>query len=105
MVSGTLSGMSETAQVALAVVCFSVAVLAQVTGLALLVADARRTGSAIRRWRDGGPAGRERETPVRLGELTGLLDILLDNRFDRSAAAVLLVVGVVAGALGWFLAL
>jgi hypothetical protein len=105
VVSGTLSGMSETAQVALAVVCFSVAVLAQVTGLALLVADARRTGSALRRWLDDGPAGRERETPVRLGELTSLLDILLDNRFDRSAAAVLLVVGVVAGALGWFLAL
>jgi hypothetical protein len=97
--------MSETAQVALAVVCFSVAVLAQVTGLALLVADARRTGAALRRWRDGGPPGREEESPVRLGELAGLLDSLLDNRFDRATAAVLLVVGVVAGALGCFLAL
>ena len=97
--------MSETAQVALAVVCFSVALLAQVTALALLVADARRAGSALRRWRDAGTAGREREAPVRLCELTGLLDTLLDNRFDRAAAAVLLVVGVVAGALGWFLAL
>ena len=105
VVSGTLSGMSETAQVDLAVVCFSVAVLAQVTGLALLVLDARRTGSAVRRWRDGGSPGRERETPVRLGELDGLLDSLLDNRFDRATAAVLLMVGVVAGALGWFLAL
>ncbi len=102
--SGTLCGMSETAQVALAVVCFSVALLAQVTGLALLVADARRTAAAIRRWRDGG-TGREREAPVRLGELTCLLDALLDNRFDRATAAVLLVIGVVAGALGWFLAL
>jgi hypothetical protein len=105
VVSGTLGGMSETAQVALAVVCFSVALLAQVTGLALLVADARRTGSALRRWRDGGVAGREQEAPVRLGELTSLLDSLLDNRFDRAAAVVLLLVGVVAGALGWFLAL
>jgi hypothetical protein len=105
VVSGTLGGMSETAQAALAVVCFSVALLAQVTGLALLVADARRTGAALRRWRDGGAAGREREAPVRLGELTGLLDSLLDNHFDRAAAAVLLLVGVVAGALGWFLAL
>ena len=97
--------MSETAQVALAVVCFSVALLAQVTGLALLVVDARRTGAALRRWRDGGAAGREREAPVRLGELTALLDSLLDGHFDRAAAAVLLLVGVVAGALGWFLAL
>ena len=97
--------MSETAQVALAVVCFSVALLAQVTGLALLAAEARRTASVLRRWRDGGTVGRGREAPVRLGELTGLLDALLDNRFDRSAAIVLLVVGVVAGALGWFLAL
>jgi hypothetical protein len=97
--------MSETAQVALAVVCFSVALLAQVTGLALLVADARRAGSALRRGRDGGTAGRDREAPVRLGELTSLLDSLLGNRFDRAAATVLLLVGVVAGALGWFLAL
>ncbi len=98
--------MSETAQVALAVVCFSVALLAQVTGLAMLVADARRTGSALRRWRDGGIAGREREAPVRLAELTSLLDSLLGNRFDRAAAAaVLLLVGVVASAVGGFLAL
>ena len=103
--SGTLCGMSETAQVALAVVCFSVALLAQVTGLALLVADARRTAAALRRWRDGGTTGREREAPVRLGELACLLDTLLENRFDRATAAVLLVIGVVAGALGWFLAL
>jgi len=97
--------MSETAQVALAAVCFSVALLAQVTGLALLATEARRTGSVLRRWRDGGTAGRERGAPVRLDELTGLLDALLDNRFDRAAAVVLLGVGVVAGALGWFLAL
>ncbi len=97
--------MSETARVALAVVCFSVALLAQLTGLALLVADARRTGSALRRWRDGGTAGRDPEGPVRLGELTSLLDSLLGNRFDRAAAAALLLVGAVAGALGWFLAL
>ena len=56
-------------------------------------------------WRDGGTAGRDREAPVRLGELTSLLDSLLGNRFDRAAATVLLLVGVVAGALGWFLAL
>ena len=105
MLCGTLCGMSETAQVALAVVCFSVALLAQVTGLAMLVADARRTGSALRRWRDGGMAGREREAPVRLAELTGLLDSLLGNRFDRAAAAVLLLVGVVASAVGGLLAL
>ncbi len=97
--------MSETAQVALAVVCFSVALLAQLTGLALLVADARRTGSTLRRWHDAGAAGRAQEAPVQHGELTSLLDSLMGNRFDRAAAAVLLVVGVVAAALGWFLAL
>ncbi len=104
-VSGTLAGMSETAQVALAVVCFSVALLAQVTGLAMLVADARRTGSALRRWRDSGMAGREQEAPVRLAELTSLLDSLSGNRFDRAAAVVLLLVGVVASAVGGLLAL
>lgn len=105
MVSGTLTGMSETAQVALAVVCFSVAVLAQVTGLALLVADARRTGAALRHWRHRCRTGGEADIPVRAGDLAGLLDALLGNRFDRAAAAVLLLVGVVAGALGSLLAL
>jgi hypothetical protein len=56
--------MSETAQVALAVVCFSVALLAQVTGLRC---GRRRPshGSALRRWRDGGTADRDREASVR----------------------------------------
>jgi hypothetical protein len=97
--------MSETAQVALAFLCFSVAALAQVTGLALLVADGRRTGAAVRRWRDGGPPGRERQAPVGFDELAGLLDCLLANRFDRVTAAVLLMIGVAAGALGSLLAL
>src|SRR3712207_9094792 len=97
--------MSETAQVALAVVCFAVAVLAQVTGLALLVAEARRTGAALRRWRDGGPEGHRPETPVRPGDLAVLVDALLGNRVDRAAAPALLVGGVVAGARGWGLAL
>ncbi|RBY82499.1 hypothetical protein DQ238_04220 [Geodermatophilus sp. TF02-6] len=101
--------MSETARVALAVVCFSVALLAQLTGIALLVGEGRRTGDALRRWRDArsGVGGRDTPAgaPVRAEELDGLVDHLLGNRFDRATAAVLLLVGVVAGALGSLLSL
>ncbi|MGY1637980.1 hypothetical protein ACI78V_15145 [Geodermatophilus sp. SYSU D00742] len=47
--------MSETARTALTVVCYSVAVLAQLAALAILVAEGRRAGAALRRWRDAEP--------------------------------------------------
>jgi hypothetical protein len=97
--------MSETAQVALAVLCFSVAGLAQVIGLVLLILEARRTSSALRRWRGTEPQLQERDTLVKVGEVDGLVAHLLGNQFDRTAALVLLLIGFAAGALGNLLAL
>ncbi|MGY1689511.1 hypothetical protein ACI79C_04115 [Geodermatophilus sp. SYSU D00697] len=89
--------MSDTAQVALTVVCYAVAALAQLTALVLLAREARRSSSVLRRWHEADPRQR--------AELPGLVGDLLGNSFDRGAAVVLLVVGVVTGALGHFLSL
>ena len=87
--------MRDTARLALTVVCFAVALVAELAALALLLREARRAERALRRWRDTDPP-----VPVRL-----VADQLLGNRFDRGAAVVLLVVGLVVGALGNFLGL
>ncbi|SFL24379.1 hypothetical protein [Geodermatophilus ruber] len=101
--------MSDTAQVGLAVVCYAVAVSAQLAGLALLVTEARRTGAALRRWRDEDPERRwsdeDPEPAGQHGDLDRVVARLVGNSFDRTAAVVLLAVGVVAGALGHFLSL
>jgi hypothetical protein len=96
--------MSETAQVALAVVCFSVAVLAGLTGIGLVVAEGRRTSGALRRWRDQ-PLPRDAAAPVDRAELQQVVDHLLGNPVDRATAVVLLLVCVLTGALGGFLSL
>jgi hypothetical protein len=80
--------MSETAQVALAVVCLLVSLLTELTALTLLIRESRRTGAALRAWRD------------RSGDAGLLVDVLLGSQFDRASALVLLVVGVLTGALG-----
>ncbi|MGY1592831.1 hypothetical protein ACI789_07750 [Geodermatophilus sp. SYSU D00965] len=89
--------MNETAQVALTVVCYAVAALAQLTALALLAREGRRSSSVLRRWQEADPRQR--------AELPGLVGDLLGSSFDRGAAVVLLVIGVVTGALGHFLSL
>jgi hypothetical protein len=90
--------MSPTARVALTVVCWTVAAVTELAGFALLARESRRARLVLRTWRavQGNPdAPRAPE----------LLDQLLENRFDRSAAVVLLVTGVIAGAIGNFLSL
>jgi hypothetical protein len=89
--------MSDTAQVALTVVCYTVAALAQLTAIALLAREGRRSGRVLRRWQEADPRRR--------AELPDLVGDLLGNSFDRRTAVVLLVVGVVAGAVGHFLSL
>jgi hypothetical protein len=124
--------MSDAARTALTVFCYCVAVLAQLAALALLVAEGRRTGAALRRWRDAerapsavtGPAGASAVTgPAGASAVTGppqptgpavdawradragLVDPLLGNRFDRTGAVVLLAVGLVLGTIGQLLSL
>jgi hypothetical protein len=97
--------MSETAQVALAVVCFSVAVLAGLSGITLVVVEGRRTSSALRRWRDGPSARTEPDSAVPRAELVRVVDLLLGDPVDRATAVALLLVGVLTGALGGFLSL
>jgi hypothetical protein len=87
---------SDTAQTALAVVCYVVAMSAQLAGIALLVRETRRTRVGLRRWRDARPPGRQEDRDALVAELLG-------NQFDRTSALVLLAIGVVAGALGHLL--
>ena len=89
--------MSDTAQVALTVVCYTVAALAQLTAIALLAREGRRSSRVLRRWQEADPRRR--------AELPDLVGGLLGNSFDRRTAVVLLVVGVVTGAVGHFLSL
>jgi hypothetical protein len=89
--------MSDDARLALTLVCFTVALLAEVGGLALVVREARRAGRVLRRWQAADACD--------AADLRALVPELLGNPFDRGAAAVLLVVGVVFGAAGNFLVL
>ncbi len=97
--------MSDSAQLALTVVCYVVAVCAQLAGLALVVKEVRRTSRALRRWQAASTEGRGLDASVRGGELSLIVDDLLGDRFDRAGAVVLVGIGVVAGALGHFLSL
>ncbi|MGY1631067.1 hypothetical protein ACI784_05070 [Geodermatophilus sp. SYSU D01186] len=47
--------MSDAARTALTVFCYCVAALAQLAAIALLVAEGRRTGAALRRWAAADP--------------------------------------------------
>jgi hypothetical protein len=90
--------MSPTARVALAVVCWSLALVSELTGLALLVTEGRRTGRALRRWRDVDPA--EEGMFAKQRQLDALTDVLAGNTVDRVTAVLLLAVGFVAGTVG-----
>ncbi|MBB3083080.1 hypothetical protein [Geodermatophilus sabuli] len=111
--------MSDTARTALTVLCYAVAALAQLAALGVLVAEGRRTGAALRHWRDAEPgpigpgtpgpggssAGIAPRTDRPHGGRAGLVDALLGSRFDRGVVVVLLTVGVVVGGIGHLLGL
>ncbi|MDP9428481.1 MAG: hypothetical protein M3Q47_06195 [Actinomycetota bacterium] len=97
--------MSDTAQVALTVVCYVVSVLAQLAGLALIVKEVQRTGRALARWRAIREEAGKADSSGQRGELGAVVDHVLGNQFDRTSAVVLLVIGVVVGALGNLLSL
>jgi hypothetical protein len=95
--------MSPTARLALTVVCWTLALLAEVAGLLLLVADSRRTGRALRRWRQVDPD--DEGLFAKQHQLDALVDVLTGNAFDRATAVALLVLGVVVGTIGNLLTL
>jgi hypothetical protein len=95
--------MSPTARLALTVVCWTLALLAEVAGLLLLVADGRRTGRALRRWRQVDPD--DEGLFAKQHQLDALVDVLAGNAFDRATAVALLVLGVVVGTIGNLLTL
>lgn len=95
--------MSPTARLALTVVCWALALLTEVAGLVLLVGEARRTGRALRRWRQVEPDDEGLFAKQR--QLDDLVDVLAGNPFDRGVAVALLVLGVVVGTIGDLLTL
>jgi uncharacterized membrane protein YsdA (DUF1294 family) len=88
--------MSDTARLALTLISFGVSLLTGLAALALLAAERRRAGRALRRWQEAGGSGRP-------GAVDELVVHLLGNPFDRSSAVVLLVLSLVTGAVGHFL--
>jgi hypothetical protein len=95
--------MSPTARLALTVVCWTLALLAEVAGILLLVVEGRRTGRALRRWRHVEPADEGLFAKQR--QLDGLVDVLVGSSFDRGTAVALLALGVVVGTVGNLLTL
>jgi len=98
-----------------AAVCFVVALTAELSGIWLIVREARGARVALQRWR--GPASVDdpimrafRHRDVMSAHMQQESDdeviaLLLGNQANRSAAVLLLVVGVVIGTLGNFLSL
>lgn len=95
--------MSSTARLALTVVCWTLALLTEIAGILLLLADSRRTGRALRRWRQVDPG--DEALFARQQQLDALVDVLVGNPFDRVTAVALLVIGIVAGTVGDLLTL
>ena len=95
--------MSPTARLALIVVCWTLALFAEVVGILLLVAESRRTGRALRRWRQVEPD--DEALFARQRQLDDLVDVLVGNPFDRGVAVALLALGVVVGTIGDLLTL
>jgi hypothetical protein len=95
--------MSPTARLALAVVCWSLALVCELAGLALLIKEGRRTGRALRSWREVDPA--DEGLFAKQKQLDVLADALAGSSFDRGSAVALLVVGVVTGTAGNLLSL
>jgi hypothetical protein len=93
--------MSDTARLALTVVCWVLALVAELSAIALLAREGRAAGRVLRRWYDAPRPGDERQRP----SLDAALQQLLVNRFDRGAAVFLLVLGVVVGTVGNLLSL
>src|SRR5690349_12887361 len=77
--------MTTTARLALTVVCWTLALLAEVAGILLLVVEGRRTGRALRRWRQVDP--QDEGLFAKQRQLDGLVDVLAGNPFDRGDAA------------------
>jgi hypothetical protein len=90
--------MSDPARLALIVISYGVSLLAGLAAVALVAADRRRTGRALRRWQQDGGAARP-------GAVDELVTHLQGSPFDRSSAVVLALVSLVAGAAGHFLGL
>ena len=97
-------GMDHTALLVLTVLCFVVGLGAELIGVALAVSEVRSAGRALRRWREAHRAGDPPGSgPAR--DLDQVVGALLGNPFDRVSAAVLVVLGIVAGAAGNVLSL
>src|SRR4051794_39012438 len=99
--------MSDDARLALTIICFVGALLAQLGGLVLVVREARAAGRALRRWQaaEAQGFGAQGSGAQGSGEPRSLVPALLGNPFDRTAAVVLLGAGVLLGAAGNLLSL
>jgi hypothetical protein len=97
--------MTHTALLTLTVVCFVVAFVAELAGVALAASEVRSASRALRRWKSANPAATERGSDDHLLRLDPVISGLLGNSFDRVAAVALILVGIVTGALGNFLSL
>jgi hypothetical protein len=97
--------MSVDARLALTLICYGIALVTELTGLVLVIREARRAGRALRRWQAANPAQNPQGALAQQTHVNEVVAALLGNPVDRWTAVLLLVVGVVVGGLGNFLSL
>jgi hypothetical protein len=89
-----------------AAVLFVVACVAELGSVVLIVREARRTATVLRRWQQAdNPANQGQGTYAQLLLVNEVVQTLLDARVRIASAVGLLVVGIVAGTVGNFLTL
>ena len=97
--------MTHTARLALTMVCFVVALAAELMAVALVVSQVRAATKALREWDQPDRAGTPDGPGEQLRQLRGVVRGLLDRSVDRVLTVVLVVTGAVVGAAGDVLAL
>jgi len=95
--------MSDDARLALTLICYVIALVAQLAGLVLVIREARRAGRALRRWQAANPAQNPEGSLGQQTRVDEVVTALLGNPLDRWTAVLLLVLGVVVGGVGNFL--
>lgn len=88
-----------------AAVCYVIALLAESAGIVLVWLEAQGAQRALRKYLKLNPEGNPGGSYGQLAELQPVIVEVLGSRSKRWLAVGLLIVGVVAGALGNFLTL
>jgi hypothetical protein len=88
-----------------AIICYTVAALAEGGGVVLVVLEFRQSRRALQRWVKANPNDNQQGSWGQILELNGVITGLLGTRWRRLVAVGLIVLGIVAGTVGNFASL